>query len=775
VLGVEGQHQVLRTLREPQALRRVEALVRESDLAHRSALAERVCVQFGFIDARGRPQRSTCLKALRELERAGHLTLPPPRTRPGVARPRRLGVALAPPREVPTELAKLRGLTLVCVDDDEHRRVWNELMAREHPRGAGPLVGCQLRYLVGSAHGWLGGVGFGAAALKLTAREHWIGWDDAQRRTHLHRVVGLSRFLIRPAVRCHNLASHVLARALRALARDFEARFGYRPWLVESFVETPAHSGASYRAANWAQVGETRGRGRQDRAHGAPETTKAIYVYELERDWRARLGVGPAPPARAPLAPAEGLDSTHWAQHEFGHAPLGDRRLSRRLVESARRQAEDPMRAFTGVAKNDWAAVKGYYRLIDQPADSEVTPQSILRPHRARTVRRMQAQPAVLCIQDGTDVKYPTRPQCSGLGVIGTNQTGAQTRGLHLHSTLAVSTEGLPLGVLRAQFDAPQPRKGSRSAPEREAKKSFRWIEGLRDCASLARELPHTRLISVMDREADFFELFVEQRRAPGVELLVRAKHDRRLSEQHKLFETLRESPEQGRMSLLVKRQSARPKSSKHKVRAARSERIAQVALRYRHVELTSSAAEHKDTAPLGVWVVHVREEQPPSASKPIEWFLLTTLPITSPEQAEQVLAWYCLRWRIEDWHRVLKTGCRIEQLGHESAERLERAIAIRLVIAWRVMLMTLLGREAPELPAELLFSELEITVLGAFAKTRRLPPPANLGEAVKMVARLGGYLARTRDPPPGHQLMWYGYATLAGMCIGYTLRERPP
>ncbi len=430
------------------------------------------------------------------------------------------------------------------------------------------------------------------------------------------------------------------------------------------------------------------------------------------------------------------------------------------------------MRAFTGVAKNDWAAVKGYYRLIDQPLVSAVTPENILHPHRERTIRRMQAQDTVLCIQDGTDLKYLTRPQCTGLGVIGTNQTGAQSRGLHLHSTLAVSAEGLPLGVLRAQCVAPEPRTKAGAAPALEDKKTFRWIEGLRDCVAVAREMSDTPVISVMDREADFFDLFVEQRRDPSVELLVRAKHNRRMSKEHTLFEMVRDSPVRGRLAIAVGRQSARPKSSKKKVRAARAERTAQVALRYRHVTLTSAAPEHQHSAPIGVWIVHVRERKPPPGTKPIEWFLLTTLPITSPEQAEQALTWYCLRWRIEDWHRVLKTGCRIEQLAHHSAERLERAIAINLVIAWRIMLMTRLGREVPELPAELLFSELEITVLGAFAKSRGLPPPANLGAAVLMVARLGGYLARTRDPPPGYQLMWYGYTTLSGMCAGYALRD---
>ena len=152
-----------------------------------------------------------------------------------------------------------------------------------------------------------------------------------------------------------------------------------------------------------------------------------------------------------------GRGTAGWAQQELGGAPLGDRRLSRRLVESARRQAQEPGRAFTGVARGDPAAVKGYYRLIDQPEASAVTVSNILTPHRERTRQRMQGQRTVLCIQDGSDLNFTRHGRCEGLGVIGRNQTGATARGLHLHATLVVSETGLPLGVLRAKLDAPKP------------------------------------------------------------------------------------------------------------------------------------------------------------------------------------------------------------------------------------------------------------------------------------------------------------------------------
>jgi hypothetical protein len=725
VRGMDTQTQVKRRL--SQALGSLRELLAGTPFRHRTEVAEAVCAAFGFTDARGAPQRGTCLKALRELEAAGALALPPPARRSGPKAPRRLGTPVPVPEAVPAEVGALRGLRLELVTTEAQRRVWTELMAGEHPRGAGPLVGRQLRYLIASAHGWLGGLGFGAAALQLAARDRWIGWTVPQRRAHLHRVVGLSRFLIRPSVRCRNLASRVLRLALGQLPGDFEQRYGYRPWLVETFVDVRQVAGTCFRAANWRRVGQTQGRGRQDRDRAAAETVKDIYLYPLAPDFRVHLGL-PADGGRGPRGPAEGLEGDAWAQQEFGGAPLGDARLSRRLVQSAAAQAARPGRAFSGLAQGDWPAVKGYYRLIDHPDASAVSPEAILRPHRAQTLRRMQGQRRVLCIHDGTDLDYTGLAQCEGLGLIGTNQTGAQSRGLHLHSTLAVTPEGLPLGVLRADCTAPAPKPDGDARPTRavpiEEKETFCWIAAHRDCVAVAAAMPQTRLCSVMDREADFFELFDEQRRHPRVDLLVRAQYDRRVSgEPRKLFAAVRQAPVAARVQVEVPRQSARPKRAKQHARPKRAARTATLAVRYRAVQLRPPPY-HRDKAPIALWILHAVEEHPPPGAVPVEWFLLTTLPLAAPEDALQCLRWYCRRWRIEDWHRVLKSGCRVEALAHETAERLRRAIAINLVIAWRILLMTLLGREMPDLPAEVLFSDVELHVLQAYAKKNACRPP---------------------------------------------------
>ena len=371
---------------------------------------------------------------------------------------------------------------------------------------------------------------------------------------------------------------------------------------------------------------------------------------------------------RSALGSADGLESETWAEKEFGGAPLGDARLSKRLVNVARAKGETPGRAFCGVAQGDGAAAKGYYRLIDMPEDSDVTMANILRPHRGRTIRRMQGQQTVLCVQDGSDLNYNGLAACTGLGEIGSNQTGAKSRGLHLHTTLAISTSGLPLGVLNAQCLVPKPKakEDKRLAftiPIAE-KKTFTWIEHHRDLVAVAADMPHTRLIDVCDREADFFEMFDEQRSHGSVDLLVRAKHDRNIAEDpFKLREAVRQTPVQSRVRVQIPRQSARPKKSKQQARAMRPARAADLAVRFMRVQLRP-AHYHAGKEPINIWVIHAREENPPPNTEAVEWFLLTTIKLDSPEDAEKCLRmrfqllrhWYCLRWRIEDWHRRRKS-----------------------------------------------------------------------------------------------------------------------
>ena len=760
------QNQINRSLNAPAARVRLEQILAQSNGASRSAVGRRVCEVFDFADQQGRLQLSGCMKALRALEGAGEIQLPAARCAAPPSAPRRLARALPAPVAVPATVSAVADLAIVLVETDEQRRAWSTLIAEEHPRGMTTFAGCQLRYLVTSAHGWLAAVGFSASALRVASRERWMAWSDEQRKGHLHRVLCMSRFLIRPSVSCTHLASYVLGRVLRRLARDFEARYGYRPWLVETFVEPP-QEGVSLRAANFLYLGQTAGRGRQDRHNRHAETRKSVYIYQLAPDWRRRLGV-PFVDHAPVLVPGDGLDSERWARMEFGGAALGDKRLTARLVRSAELLAAYPGRAMCGTAKTDRQAVDGYYRFIEQAQESAVTVENILEPHRARSIQRMRSQRTVLAIQDGTDLNFARRPNCEGLGIIGKNQTSAKTLGLHLHLTLAVNGEGLPLGVLRCGFEAPTPKK----AGTKDGQRTQRWLDGFKDIAGASRELTgSTRVISVMDREADFFELFDTQRRTRRVEILVRAKHDRCLEgTDEKLFAKMRKGDAGGIADVAVERLTERKKTSGKKARPARSKRLARCEIRYRRLMLPATI---KTLEPVQLSAVHIIETEPPEGEEAVQWYLLTSLPIDSFDAAREVIAFYLQRWRVEDYFRVLKSGCRVEHLAFRTADRLQRAIAINSVIAWRIMLMTLLGRQVPDCDPGLMFTDHELSFLRNYALEYKLPAPDGLGAAARLVAILGGYMNRKHDPDPGNQIMWRGYERLSAATLGHRIAEK--
>ncbi len=436
---------------------------------------------------------------------------------------------------------------------------------------------------------------------------------------------------------------------------------------------------------------------------------------------------------------------------------MGDRRLTARLVKSASLLAEYPGQPVCGNAHCDSAAVTGYYRFIEHPSEEAVTVESILSGHRKRTVQRMRGQRTVLLAMDGSDLNFATRPGCAGLEVIGSNQTSSQTLGLHLHLTLAVNPQGLPLGVLRCGFDGREKQK-----------KTQRWVDGLQDmpgaCEGLTRR---TRVIAVCDREADFFELFDRQRQAERIELLVRAQHDRVLDGQQKLLAKLSQGPPVGHVEVELERLSERRKSSKKKARPKRSKRTALCELRFRRLSIpaTRGAAE-----PVTLWGVRIVEVNPPAEEEAVSWTLLTSLEVTDVASAVEVIDFYLQRWRIEDFFRVLKSGCRVEYLAFHTAHWLQRAIAINAVIAWRIMLMTLLGRDVPNCEATLMFTDDELAFLRDYAREYGQTEPRDLSTAVRLVALLGGYRARKHDPDPGNQIMWRGYQRLSAATLGHRI-----
>jgi hypothetical protein len=709
---------ILELLSSKNSVTKIKDWLQKNKDKGRSALAQFLCGALNITDHLGKPRIAGVHVALRMLESRGFWKLPT--LKRGVRAPqqfRRLNSAVPVPKGVPVQVEQVQGLCLIEVStgEDQLFRTWNELMLTEHPLKDCRLVGRQWRYLIGSDHGWLGAIGFGSCALRLRARDEWIGWDSSTRKSFQERLINMTRFLIRPQVHCQNLASRVLSLCLERIGTDFAARYGFEPWLLESFVDTEQHIGTSYQAANWLPIGTTAGQGRNVHATHVPKTPKAVYIYELACDWRSRMGLLPLSEKIKPVNLEEAFHNGNWVEAEFGNADLGHKDRNQRLVRIATAKAQQPAAPYTECFAGNRHELKAYYRFIDCEAQ-EVNPDSILHGHRERTIGRMKKYQRVLSIQDTSDLDFSERLHCNGLGDIGKNQTGAVSQGLKMHSSLAVSEKGVPLGVLKTQIYASHYDE-TKKAQDRpiEEKESYRWLSTVDDLNDAAEYLPGTEVIAVGDRESDMFELFDHRRRkAPKVHLLVRAKHNRCLEEHsRKLFDHLAALPVMAQARIEVPRQREKKSKPSKPGRIALPARTAHVDVRWNKVTLSPpDTPQTRDLQPVEIYAVSVMERHPPEGAKALRWVLLTTVPIRSGKEALRCLRWYTLRWRIEEWHRVLKSGCHIESHQHQTADRLARAICIDSVIAWRVMLLALLGREVPEMPCELMFSRWECSLL---------------------------------------------------------------
>jgi hypothetical protein len=441
---------------------------------------------------------------------------------------------------------------------------------------------------------------------------------------------------------------------------------------------------------------------------------------------------------------------------------LNDERLNKRASRIAESLGRNCSRSIPA-ATDGRAEMEAVYRFFGNP---KVTPAALMAPHRAATLERMDQCEVVLLVQDTTEVDV-TRPsqQVQGAGPL----SSESRRGSFFHPLMAFSDE-LALGIvwskswkreaIQTNRSPEEKRKETRAKPIEE-KESMRWVEGVRAAREVARECPKVQCIAVSDSESDIYEVLAEPRGnelGKDLELIVRAAGDRNVTDPGgTLLSRLRSTSCLFRMSLDVSRRKAKTNAKNLPPRKrSRDARTALVEVRATSVTIRSPRNTAQRPS-LQYNAVLVEEVSPPEGEVPIQWLLITSLPIDTLDQVREVLDHYCNRWPIEIYFRTLKSGCRVEQRYFETMPRLENCLAIYSVIAWKILYLCGLGEQCPELPCDVVFNESEWKAVCTVAK--QLPPPGQpptINEIIRLIASLGGYVMRSKTRP-GTQTLWIG------------------
>jgi len=449
-----------------------------------------------------------------------------------------------------------------------------------------------------------------------------------------------------------------------------------------------------------------------------------------------------------------------WAANEVRRTQFPDKRLGDRLIRIAEALAAKPT-ASVPEACGQWSATKAAYRFWDS---ERITPAAIRAGHREATIERMRDHGLVLAVQDTTDLDFTHHPATKGLGPL----EHPALRGLKVHSVLSVSEQGVPLGLLHQAVWARDPeqvgKRHQRRQRETKDKESQRWLTALQ--ASEEGVPESTRLVTVADREADIYDLFALPRRR-GSELLIRAAHNRRVNDEGYLWETVGRAPVAGEYTFTIQRREDVP--------------ARQATMRVRATQVMIQPPRHRtgrsSLRAIPVYAVLAQEEAAPAGVKAVQWLLLTTLAVTTFDAALSCVRWYSYRWLIERYHFVLKSGCNVEKLQLETAERLESALATYCLVAWRLLWLTYEARRSSETSCSSVLTTHEWQALYCTIHHTPIPPaePPTLQQAVRWFAQLGGFLGRKSDGQPGVKTIWRGLRRLDDIAATWQLLYPPP
>ena len=447
----------------------------------------------------------------------------------------------------------------------------------------------------------------------------------------------------------------------------------------------------------------------------------------------------------------------NWITEELSKADLGDKRLNQRCALLLERFESKPSLSIPGACKG-WRETQAAYRFFNNP---KVSKEVILAAHAKATQERMKSHPIVLCVEDTSFINHDGQRETPGLGP----HTSELEYGYFLHPLLAITPEKLCLGTVHLHSWIRDGKFGKRKEHYKkpiEEKESYRWIEGCRETNRLQQSFDKTQLVYVADRESDIYELFTEGLSGQA-HWLIRAVGNRHTAESIEIRDEVVKTLPLGKLSLKLTH------------RKKRKRREAMLVIYSKRVCLLGPKRRKKGLLPnVEVTVILAIEENPPEGEEPINWLLLTDMEVSSLKEAQEKLEWYSCRWQIEIFFNTLKSGCQIEKLQLAARERLESAVALYMIVAWRLLYIRTLNRLFPEMSCEAVFEKEEwqsIWLMSGDTALPKEPPP--LQKIIIRLAMSGGYLNRKHDAPPGVKVLWIGMQQLQSFIAGFNVAKK--
>lgn len=461
------------------------------------------------------------------------------------------------------------------------------------------------------------------------------------------------------------------------------------------------------------------------------------------------------------------MNKESWVASETGLADFGDLRLNKRYTKLLTSLANAPDKSIPASCSG-WAETCAAYRFFNH---KKVSTSQILEPHIKATINRMKEEPVVLIPQDTTDIDFSERKSISDIGYLASETR----RGFYLHPSIAITPDKCCLGIVDSQFWIREQIgiKHDRDNKPIEKKETYCWIKGYNAANKVAHSLPNTVVVSICDREGDLYELLEKQPSDINKAYwLVRARHNRKINSDYDcLMEKVKSLTPIDNIKFTVPESYVQRNSH---LRHKRSGRKVIQDLRLCCVEIPRPA--HNRFVQLNmvkVYAVHCIERNPPAGEKPIEWLLLTSYPVTK-DSVKEIVNWYLCRWQIEVYFKILKSGCRVEALQFGTYESTRNCVALYMIVAWRILYITIIARHYPESECSLIFDENEWQAVYAIGKNKRPPKkPPKLEEMINMIAGLGGYLGRKGDDPPGPKIMWIGMQRVRDYAIAWKAFKR--